>query len=790
MTNINGKYVFNTKVGNVPECVFLYKKLQENTREFEYNTSIKSYQLSIVKDGDNSDGRKRYAITEVPDNTGDYDSIISAKNQQRKASKKGAPCVPPDAGDDGSSSEDRRIVTALWVIRHPLLPAPTKWLAGDLSGYMGATLGHPFLTQEQIEDTGVLRLAKKTYTFFNSYYNTNVSEGEFAGYKPYLPVEDAVFCHNLPASVNGIISYSLNVQWRKEAFKAERSTMGGNGLLYSLGGNDIERPLGYPDWESVFRDYPEPMSATLDAVYQPVAGWDVFDTINSCGNEALDGWWLYAWDAVDTQRIYCNGYAVRWRESVDDFVCWQGRLADLGAWEAYMTTMLDFWGVTGELGAVKKMGTMAKNRLGGGSCASGSGSGGGYAPDPNPPLDPMIGTAKYHGRYCDIILNHQKNGVARELKLPIDFPCRPTHIKYEHDSFYNNYYPRESPGQRIEEPHFAEWFSGRVNVDKNNIYVDIVYEIYREYEEGLKIFPNGIMSSASGSGSIAGADSWGMESPGALGRWNDDLSIDLECILSSPNRVYARPVKDKFNKTIRYTINKSSLLITSTEVFDGSHSIASNLFTDNILKDNTILNISQKPYYQNYHALDNGGVSNTPVILSPSGNYRGYLGLPTPYFQISSDPSGVWSEAVGDSIGNIIPLIQKVYSNNNSGIDYTALNAPNYLTDKIDWTDTYWVFYLMMERPFIDRANTSRLINFLDRCNIKGAGYKKNSNKYYLSYTPAQNYAKVSTVAPGFFDFYIEYERMRGYPIVKDGKIMKWLRIGSNSFPMFEPGGL
>jgi hypothetical protein len=779
MTNVNGKYRFNTKVGNVPECVFLYKKLQEETRAFEYRSEIKSYQLSVVKDGDN-DGREHYAITEVPDNTGDYDSIVSARNQQRKVSKRNAPCVPPDAGDDGSSSEDRRIVTALWVIRDPSLPPPNKWLAGDLSGYMGITLGHPFLTQEQMENEGVRELVKKTYAFFNSYDSTNISEGKFAGYKPYLPVKDAVFCHNPPASVNGIISYSLNVQWQKEAFKAERSPINGNGLLYMFGHPDIDRPSGYPDWESVFRDYPEPMSATLDAVYQPVAGWDVFDTINSCGNKALDGWWLYMWDAVDTQRIYCNGIGARFRESVDDFVCWQGRLADLGVWEAYMRTMLDYWGVTGDLGAVTRMGTMAKNRLGGGSCASGTG--GGYGPDPDPPLDPLIGLATYHGRYCDVVLNHQKNGIVRELTLPIDFPCRVTHIVYEEDAFYNTYYPRESPGQRIEEPHFAEWFSGRVNIDKNNIYVDIIYEIYREYEEGLSIFPNKVMSSA------AGDSEWGMETPGLLGRWNNDETVDLECILSlSPNRVYARPVKDKFNKTIRYTINKSSLSITSTEVFEGSHLITSNLFTDNFLEDNTILNISQKPYYENYHTLDNITHDyRNPVVLPPSVDYTGYLGLPTPYFQISSDPRGVYNEVDGGAAGHI-SLIQPVYS---AGIDYTALNASDFLTNKVDWTDTYWVFYLMMERPFINRANTSRLINFLDRCNIKGAGYKKNSNKYYLSYTPAQNYAEISTVAPGFFDFYIEHERMRGYPIIKDGKIVKWLRIASNSFPMFEPGGL
>ena len=100
MPNISGKYNFQTRVGNTPECVFLYKKLQDTTRAFSYQTDITTYQLSTILGGVN-DGRPHWAVIELPDNTGDYDSVSDAKNRKRTAKKKDAPCVAPDAGDDG-----------------------------------------------------------------------------------------------------------------------------------------------------------------------------------------------------------------------------------------------------------------------------------------------------------------------------------------------------------------------------------------------------------------------------------------------------------------------------------------------------------------------------------------------------------------------------------------------------------------------------------------------------------------------------------------------------------------
>jgi hypothetical protein len=97
----------------------------------------------------------------------------------------------------------------------------------------------------------------------------------------------------------------------------------------------------------------------------------------------------------------------------------------------------------------------------------------------------------------------------------------------------------------------------------------------------------------------------------------------------------------------------------------------------------------------------------------------------------------------------------------------------------------------MMEQPYIDRTKPTTPIQFNQRCQLKGAGYKANTNKYYLSYNETnQGLAKGLGVAPGFFDLYIEHERMRGYPVVKDGKITRWLRISPDSFPLFEPGGI
>lgn len=797
MTNISGKYNFQTRVGNTPECVFLYKKLQDTTRAFSYQTDIKTYQLSDIVGGVN-DGRKHWAVIELPDNTGDYDSVGDARNRKRTEKKKGAPCVKPDAGDDNSSAEDRRAITVLWTIRHRDYIAPTG-LIGKLAGWCGATSGHPYYTEEELMAL-TPPLVKDTYAFFNKYFSA--AQRPFEGYKPYLPVNKSLFCHNLPANVRGQISYELNVQWNRAAFKPERNqaydALFYGSSDYSLHPTDpsMGQYSSYETWDNFFENYEgDPYRAKLLAVHQPVAGGDLFST-NDCGSDALDAWWLYAYSTGDQQNVDFRGFGANDDQAGREFICWRGRIADYGAWVSYMTEMLEFWGVLDNDRAELTLVVSMADNVSGGSCVMGSaGSGAGYAPDPTPPITPLIGTATYHGRYCDIFVNYQKNGIVRELKLPIDFPARVTHVSYSENNFYNINYPRESPGQRIEDPYFAEWFSGRVNIDKNNIYVDIIYEIYREYEDGKKIFPNGVIKTASGSYNTY------PDRPGIISRWNEFTSgkdpdeasgvigagsnyeDDYACILSqyqNTDQIFARPTRDKFNKTVRYTIDKNSFSIINTQTFVGNHQETDNLFTDNFLKKNTILDISGLAGYRRYHS--NGSKPNSeppnPVVLNPSVNHQGFVGLPKPYFQVSCRP---------DNLQVTNQWIEQPFESNPLLSDYSCFVANDFLTLKTDWDDIYWLFYLMMEQPYIDRTNAIAPIEFIQRCQLKGAGYRADTNKYYLSFR--ENRVAKFGVAPGFFDLYIEHERMRGYPVIKDDKIIRWLRISPDSFPLFEPGG-
>lgn len=789
MTNISGKYRFNTKVGNTPECVFLYKKLQDTTRAFSYQTDIKTYQLSDIAGGFN-DGRPHYAVVELPDNTGDYDSVSDARNQKRTEKKKDVPCIAPDAGDDSSSAEDRRAVTVLWTIRHNSNIAPTGSI-GKLAGWCGATSGHPYYTEAELMALVPTPPTKATYAFFN---NTNSGQSwAFEGYKPYLNVKKALFCHDIPANVGGQVSYRLNVQWNKLGFEPERisatdALFYGNGLWI-----DEDVPFPYENWTDFFEGYDAtPVTAELTAIHQPVAGGETFLTINECGSDSLDAWWLYDYSSGDKQTVNIRSTnSINDRTAENEFICWRGRIADYGAWEAYMNTMLGFWGVLDNNRAdLTLVVSMADNAVGGSCVIGGAGGGAGYSPDPTPPITPLIGSATFHGRYCDIFVNYQKNGIVRELKLPIDFPTRVTHVSYSENNFYNINYPRESPGQRFEDPYFAEWFSGRVNIDKNNIYVDIIYEIYREYEDGKKIFPNGIAAGSSGSYNTY------PERPGVISRWNEPSqgtdtgvqpngSIDdyNACILEqNTEQVFARPTRDKFNKTVRYTIEKNSFSIINTQVFTENHQETDNLFTDNFLKKNTILDISGLAGYKRYNS--NGSMPNSedpaPIILNTSANYQGFVGLPKPYFQVSCNPYNL-------SLTN--QWIEQAFKRFPE--DYSCLVANDFLTLKSNWDDIYWLFYLMMEQPYIDRANPDTPIGFMQRCQLKGAGYKANTNKYYLSYNETnEGLGRGLGVAPGFFDLYIEHERMRGYPVVKDGKITRWLRISPDSFPLFEPGGI
>lgn len=809
MTNISGKYNFQTRVGNTPECVFLYKKLQDTTRAFSYQTDIKTYQLSDIVGGVN-DGRPHWAVIELPDNTGDYDSVSDARNRKRTAKKKDAPCVAPDAGDDDSSAEDRRIITVLWTIRHRDYIPPTG-LIGKLAGWCGATSGHPYYTEAELMALNPTPLTKATYAFFNKYFSA--AQVAFEGYKPYLPVDKAVFCHDIPANVGGQVSYRLNVQWNRAAFKPERN-QAYDALFYGSTNYSLH-PSGnmgeyssYETWDNFFENYDGgPYKAELKAVHQPVSGNDLFST-NDCGSDALDAWWLYNYSSGDQQNVNFEGLGANDYQADREFICWRGRIADYPAWEAYMTTMLEFWGVLdNDRAELTRVVSMADN-VTGGSCAEGGGGGGGgggigpFPPDPTPPVTPLIGTATYHGRYCDIFVNYQKNGIVRELKLPIDFPTRVTHVSYEHNNFYNINYPRESPGQRFENPYLAEWFSGRVNIDKNNIYVDIIYGIYREYEDGKKIFPNGIQSS------VGGAMNTQPERPGIIGRWNEftigkdpnkengvigagsNYEDDYACILSqsqNTDQVFARPARDKFNKTVRYTIDKASFSIVNTQTFIQNHQETGNLFTDNFLKKNTILDISGLAGYRRYHS--NGSKPNSeppnPVVLNSSINHQGFIGLPKPYFQVSCSPYNLY-------FSNMYFMnpswMEPPFEYNPLWNDYSCYVANDFLTLKTDWNDIYWLFYLMMEQPYIDRTKPTDPIQFKQRCQLKGAGYRANTNKYYLSFR--ESIMSTLGVAPGFFDLYIEHERMRGYPIIKDDKIVRWLRISPDSFPLFEPGAM
>jgi|GEM_PF-5183746 len=794
--SISGKYKFNTKVGNVPEAVFLYKKLQNTTRPFEYQSESKSWLLHEAPVKLSSAGRQQLVALEIPDNTGDYESEAKAKEQKRKADKKNVPCISNDRGDTEPTEPgaDGRQIIVLWVIRDTDRVEPEFIIAGNCARYQGATSGNPLgVTDDDYARSGVIPIAKAPYIFFNLPYSSDQDRGICEGSKPYMDTDTAIFCQNRPSGVGGKVAYRLNVVWNKSAWRPGRISAGTDGVFYS-GSTD-----GLPGTVEEYLETCEDNTSTVEIVaeWQTVAGTtEDIQSLNSCGSDLLDGWWLYHADRPQGHSIEYKNNSPSTISQAYSYICWQGPQSQYGAWEAYMNEMLSFWGVLSNGAVLTRVSSMAINSQGGSCSQSPTGDpAAGYPPDPNPPGLPLIGRGQYYGRYCDIFVNYQKNGIVKELKLPIDFPTRITHVVYEYPGFYDPLLPMESPGQRIESPpslDLAEWFSGRVNIDKENIYVDIIYEIVREYEPDLKIVPNEILDRA-----LASTLQQAIETPGIIQRslifrntGDDDAQA---CYDSQPReQIWARPTKDKFNKTVRYTINKASFTITNTEIFEGSHSTAKNLFTDNFLKHNTILDISQRADYKHYHDVNNvdqpqitppvGQPYDAPSILAPSPNYIGYLGLPTPYFQINCKPNNYKVSRVPVFVEN---LYSPTFIASGVEVNYTASITTDFLTSKTDWNDIYWLFYLMMEQPFVNRENTSKLIDFKDRSQLKGAGYKRLSNRFYLTYlrTP---YNSKEMVAPGFFDLYIEHERLRGYPIIKDGKIKQWLRLKPDSFPLFQ----
>lgn len=156
------------------------------------------------------------------------------------------------------------------------------------------------------------------------------------------------------------------------------------------------------------------------------------------------------------------------------FVCWQGHKDNEGLAQSFFEAFKDYWGITGSvtrLGAVNPYGCQLPNN-------------GGYPPSP-PTAPAQRYLAKYFGRKASIYLTvHRQNDPPLKLKLPIEFAACVERVEViGGGSFKNGANFEEGKSLAItrtysqmfyyEDPFALELVHGTLSMDEKFAYIDI-----------------------------------------------------------------------------------------------------------------------------------------------------------------------------------------------------------------------------------------------------------------------------------------------------------------------------
>lgn len=715
MISFQGKYRVRAEVSNNPEAVFLYKKLQEEDKPFVYTSDISSYQRLQISHTPSENPENRTIIVKLPDNTGDYETLQDAIEKKRKADR--------GAGGDGDinlTPIDQNIITCAWSF-------------GDT---------WDFVNLHKISGVSTHPLGNSSDTYSGIY--AFVDEGYIAfGISPKLSVNDAIFCYELPETIKGKIGYRLTVNWKKIAFKNINSK---NKIYYHNFPADVNpedspatNSFQFEDQDGIFFLSPDPVNT------------DNFSL--GCGASVPNEDWYGSGGVLagggGKQLVSVAGY------SIGGHLIWEGSIDDYPAWVSYMNSMAAFWELPPPV---------FLRSINAGGCNLGN-------PDDEnsyPPIpEEVVAIPTFKGRFSDIYLNFQKNGVVQELKLPIEFASRVTQVSYDIESYYGFYAPIIGGYQRIEVPCLAEWFVGRVNIDKDYIYVDICYGIYREFETGKTIIPNGDDQEIIEFNTIRYS-----QSTGTVAQLSPIPPPGLFASIEAANdgaKKAAKPLRDKFKYTRRFIVNKKTFEIISDNLHVG-HPLSNGLFTDNFLKNNIVLDIQNTASWEDYYQF--AGSQEKPFVILPQQEYVGYMGNPAPYFQLDS----------GISFFNDIAWESPLET-----AESFYLEINDFLNNKDNWSSIDWLFWNLLERPY-PNPDVDRFVEFETRGSVKGNGISLSSNLFYIAsrpgLPPSPNY---HYLFKGLFAAHVEYERFRGYPLIEGGNINKWIRLSPYSLPIFDP---
>jgi hypothetical protein len=502
------------------------------------------------------------------------------------------------------------------------------------------------------------------------------------------------------------------------------------------------------------------------------------DAITSCGASIANDKWFWGGDVAPPKSAISWNNPGGFIATNGIFVCWRGHLEHAGMAQSYFEAFRIYWGIAGsvtKLGSANPYGCELPN-------------GGGYPPAP--PSDASRFISNSYGRKAEIWLKICKEDLAPiELKLPFEFAAVVERIqvlgggslstgtgfesgKNQATFFtYGNF--RFGDPCSLENPHAT------LSIDGEFAYIDILYGAQRIWEEPLtlpvrpRLANMGFGSSGGNYGSdysvtrLPGLDPSGSTAGGyyiriAGSNWLPTSIRGVE--------THARVIKDCFSCCQSYKIklptkdNPVAEIVASQKYKRGENIALTVANPDNEFNNKYLI-----ADYRTKVIKYNNSVLYYVNKVEPQADFATFGGLPA--------------------------LIQLVdYSQNN-----VEQLTPIYYKNQFDWTDMDWIHHQLQESPrqynplntvlpsgvFTKLNKLTGVVFELDGKFDRHARAEKilSPTAYGDSRSDApQYYGNTQYCHPLFVSF---KEQLIGNGTIKNGKLFKWFRISTSSFPLF-----
>ena len=791
--NLKGGYVQQGKIytGQIKgDIAFVYSRLKREDKVFGgttgYTTQSRSWRRVVVEKPSPQEfpggGGQGYCCIECPDNCGDYTT--------KERCLAGSTDKEVDSGSDSSLGAQSMTVFLMYLLGKP---GSGPYTETDLA-VSSTTSGDEIAVWTRGFIGGELRPFISPAASMSANDALIVPPGTGRGFPGAIG-----WYGGLPSWKGAVWAYHRDYV----AYYADYSTTeygesyhdGASGYFNGVGGTPSP---GYKDNWTITQYNQDHQADFL------TFGRDVFTTIGEstwCSTGDLKTITGYAHDQIiknpfsdDPTHTYrgrrYNGYGIPAQEynghitSIDqtvrgprtandkfneftscDSLCvvWRGDILVAGGVANLMNNIKTYWGFETSL--------LCGGHSSVQGCFSGSSIGGNIG-NLERPTPPVITWGEVKGRKSEVFLNFQDlMGNVKELKLPVEFSSRPTHIRFDNSEFY----PDGVSGWLPRQPWYAvEWFDSRISMTKDDIFVDILYEMVQEWEP-----VNGAIRLLATSEPTE-KDTTPIP-PVIASYYNICGNYHWHQFLDSDNdrfKGFSRPKKTRFNKIKSFKINKISFAITATAnyTYPTPPALSQETLHNNLIKHYTLLDTrTYLGYWDYYEKVFEDGLS--------SETYLEYGEIKIPYLPDSVEYLG-------------LPL---TYPQLMERAEQFA-RANDFIKPQSSWTQLDWIFWELLERP--NKTDGISYIEFLKNGKFGYHGrtqqvtarhqsslIKVDSPYAFYVRQPGSGIGRSLNI-PDYYLRVLESERLRsGAKLDKTGKIVKWWRVSPVSFPVIMTGG-